>query len=353
LEGTMTVGFVSALGRSLPVGSETMAQASYTIPDIIQTDAPINPGNSGGVLVDDEGQVIGVTAAIESTSGANAGIGFAVPSAIVQQVVPALIEDGKYEHTWLGISGTSLNAELAQAMNLETNQHGVLVSEVTSGGPADKAGLHGSDREVTLDGQPVQVGGDVIVAINDQTVGEFDDLVSYLARSTSVGDTIRLTILRDGQEQKVEVTLDARPTEQGQQAQAQPQGQPQGQPQQPMTGSAWLGIQGLTVSPEIAQAMNLDQDQGGVLVAEVVQGGPADEAGLRNGDESLQINGETVQVGGDIIIAVDGQQVAQMEDLQAFLRGAEVGQKVELGLLRNGDEIGLTVTLGERPASMQ
>jgi S1-C subfamily serine protease len=325
-----------------------MAQASYTIPDIIQTDAPINPGNSGGVLVNDVGQVIGVTAAIESTSGANAGIGFAVPSAIVQRVVPVLIQDGKYEHAWLGISGGSLNAELAQAMDLDANQRGVLVGDVTSGGPADRAGLRSSAREVTLDGQPVQVGGDVIFAINGQPVGEFDDLVSYLAGTTAVGDTITLTILRDGKEQQVEVTLAARPTEQGQRAQAQPQGQPQ-----PATGSAWLGIQGLTVSPEIAQAMDLDPDQEGVLVAEVVQGGPADEAGFRGGDDSLQIDGETIQVGGDIIVAADGQQVSQMEDLLSFLQGAEAGQKVRLSLLRNGDEISLTVTLGKRPESMQ
>ena len=95
LEGTMTVGFISALGRSLPVAVRaTMLAPTYTIPDIIQTDAPINPGNSGGVLVDDEGRVIGVPTAIESPVRANAGIGFAVPSAIVQKVVPALIRDG-------------------------------------------------------------------------------------------------------------------------------------------------------------------------------------------------------------------------------------------------------------------
>ena len=113
LEGSMTVGFVSALGRSLPVASSNLLAPSYTIPDIIQTDAPINPGNSGGVLVDDEGRVIGVPTAIESPVRANAGIGFAVPSVIVQKVVPSLIADGDYEHPWLGISGTTLNSELA------------------------------------------------------------------------------------------------------------------------------------------------------------------------------------------------------------------------------------------------
>ncbi len=112
----MTTGIVSAIGRSIPA-NETSAQ-SYTIPDVIQTDAPINPGNSGGVLVDVNGRVIGVTAAIQSTNGSNAGIGFAIPSSIVTKVVPALIEDGSYQHSWLGISGTNMVPDLAKAMDL-------------------------------------------------------------------------------------------------------------------------------------------------------------------------------------------------------------------------------------------
>lgn len=116
LEGTMTVGIISALGRSLPIGESI--GPSYTIPDIIQTDAPINPGNSGGVLVNDQGQVIGVTAAIESPVRANAGIGFAIPSGIVKKVVPVLITEDHFDHSWLGISGTSLVPDLAVPMDL-------------------------------------------------------------------------------------------------------------------------------------------------------------------------------------------------------------------------------------------
>ncbi|MBN1994444.1 MAG: trypsin-like peptidase domain-containing protein, partial [Anaerolineae bacterium] len=127
LENTMTVGFVSALERLLPVsagaeGALLNQGPRFTIPEIIQTDAPINPGNSGGVLVNDRGQVIGVTAAIESPVRASVGVGFAIPSAIVQKVVPALIKDGHYRHSWLGLSGISLNPELAQAMNLKADQ---------------------------------------------------------------------------------------------------------------------------------------------------------------------------------------------------------------------------------------
>jgi serine protease Do len=202
LEGTMTVGFVSALGRSLAVDSYSTT-GSYSIPDIIQTDAPINPGNSGGVLVDDEGWLIGVPTAIESSTGSNSGIGFAVPSAIVQKVVPALIDEGAVEYSWLGITGTTLTADLAEAMDLDRDQRGLLVLDVTGGGPAEKASLQGGDTEVDLDGD--------LVAIDDQPVREFDDLVSYLLSNTSPGDEIALTILRDGKEQTVEVTLASRP----------------------------------------------------------------------------------------------------------------------------------------------
>jgi serine protease Do len=345
LEGTMTVGFVSALGRSLPVDSANVAGPSFSIPDIIQTDAPINPGNSGGVLVNEMGQVIGVPMAIESQVGQSAGIGFAVPSAIVQRVVPALIKDGSVQHPWLGISGKTLTSELAQAMDLGADQRGVLVGEVTSGGPADKAGLHGSDKQADVNGQQVQVGGDVIVAINGQPVKEFDDLVIYLARSTSVGDKITLTILRGGQEKTVDVTLAARPQAQGQQAQSQ------SSPRSGTAGAAWLGIQGLDVTAEIAGAMDLAQDQQGVLVEQVVQGSPAEEAGLRGSFKSADISGQSLKVGGDVIVSADGQTITSMAELRSFLADAEAGQQVTLTILRDGRQMTVDVTLGERPAS--
>ncbi|MFM8322930.1 MAG: S1C family serine protease [Chloroflexota bacterium] len=199
LEGTMTSGIVSAVGRSMP--AQENAARAYTIPDIIQTDAPINPGNSGGVLVDVSGQVIGVTTAIQSTSGSNAGIGFAVPSGIVKNVVPALISTGKYVHTWLGISGASLTRDVALAMDLDGAQRGALVGEVMPGSPAEKAGLRGSEQQVTMDGAQALVGGDVITAIDGQPVRGMDDVIAYLTRSTQVGQTVSLTILRSGKQQ--------------------------------------------------------------------------------------------------------------------------------------------------------
>ncbi len=343
LEGTMTVGFISALGRSLPVGSQFVTGPSFSIPDIIQTDAPINPGNSGGVLVNDDGRLIGVPVAIESQTGQNAGIGFAVPSAIVQKVVPALIEDGSVQHPWLGISGMTLSSELAAAMDLDAQQRGVLVGEVTSGSPADRAGLRGSDNQVEISGQQVEVGGDVIVEIDGQPVNDFDDLVTYLARRTDVGDTVALTVLRDGQEEAVDVTLDARPQAAEEQVAVQPG------PGSLPAGTAWLGIEGLTVTPEVAEVLNLEADQAGVLVVQVVGGGPADEAGLQGGSEAVDVNGESLTVGGDVIVAVDGQDISSMEELRALLADAEPGDGVSLTVLRDGDETRVEVTLGERP----
>ena len=346
LEGTMTVGFISALGRSLPVSSGVgMFVPSYTIPDIIQTDAPINPGNSGGVLVDDLAQVIGVPTAIESPVGVNAGIGFAVPSVIVEKVVPVLIAEGSYEHPWLGISGTTLGFELAEAMGLGADQHGVLVSEVVVDSPSEKAGLQGSDEQVQIEGLDVGVGGDVIIGIDDAVVDKFDDLVTYLARSTEAGQTVTLTILRDGEEETVAVTLAARPAVE---ERFEP---PVLRGTHPGTGG-WLGIQGLTLSPEIAEAMELPSGQAGILVAEVIQATPADEAGLLGGDQMVDVDGQQVPVGGDVITAIDGEPVTQFEELRAVLLQSEPGQEVTLTILRGDEELEVEVTLGERPATM-
>lgn len=210
LQSTLTVGFVSGLGRLLPA-EQTGIGPGYNIPAIIQTDASLNPGNSGGVLVNDAGMVIGVTTAIASNGGTSSGVGFAIPSAIVQKVAPALIATGHYDHAWLGISGISLNPDLAKAMNLPANQRGTLVEAVTPGSPAAKAGLKGSEQPVTITGQQINVGGDVITGVEGQTMKGIDDVVAYLALSASAGQTITLTVLRDGKEVQVPVTLGARP----------------------------------------------------------------------------------------------------------------------------------------------
>lgn len=213
-EGSMTVGTVSGLGRDLPTSTtDQTSGASYSIPDVIQTDAAINPGNSGGVLVNDQGQVIGVTSALESNSGSNSGIGFAIPAEIVSKVVPSLISSGSYQHPYLGISGTDINPDIAQAMNLPADTRGAIVEQVTAGGPADKAGLKGSNTTVTINGVQGLVGGDVITAIDGQTIRSMSDVIAYLSIHTQVGQTVTLTILRDGKTQTVQVTLGNRPSQ--------------------------------------------------------------------------------------------------------------------------------------------
>ena len=210
LQGTMTLGIVSALGRLLPTGGSSTT-GRYNIPDVIQTDAAINPGNSGGPLLNLAGQVVGVNAAIESPVRGNAGVGFAIPASIVRKVVPALIAQGSYQHPWLGISSVALNPALNAAMNLRADQRGVLVVEVLPDSPAEKAGVRPSNDTVRVQGRDVPVGGDIIIGIDDVTVKKFDDLISYLGRKTEVGQTVRLKLLRDGKIIEVDLTLAARP----------------------------------------------------------------------------------------------------------------------------------------------
>ncbi len=209
LSGTMTRGIISAVSRTMPAGGgET---SSYSIPDVIQTDAAINPGNSGGPLLNLYGQVIGVNTAIESAVQSNAGVGFCVPSNIVHKVVPGLIEKGYYEHPRLGISGWTITSAWAEAAGIDAGQRGVLVVEVTAGSPAVDAGLRGCDRTILVDGQSYPVGGDVIVSIDGEMVRKFEDLISHLARYTVVGQRVTLEVLRDGRIVEVELKLDARP----------------------------------------------------------------------------------------------------------------------------------------------
>ena len=334
LEGTMTTGIISAVGRSLP--ADQNSTQSYSIPDVIQTDAPINPGNSGGVLVDAQGQVVGVTSAIESPSGSNAGIGFAIPSTIVNKVIPALIQDGKYEHTWLGISGTNLVPELATAMNLDASQRGALVEEVMPNSPAEQAGLQGSNNQVTIQGQNAIVGGDVITAIDNQPVVQMDDLIAYLADSTTVNQKVTLTILRNGKQQTLDVTLAARPTA----------GASSTNPQSATSGIT-LGVTGINVDSSIANEMNLPSGTQGVLVVQVQSGSLADTAGLRGGTKSATINGQQVKVGGDIITAIDGQPVASIQELKAALAQFPKGHELSLTILRNGTKLQISIQPGQ------
>jgi S1-C subfamily serine protease len=204
---TMTRGIVSAVGRVIQSGL-----SRFSIPEVIQTDAAINPGNSGGPLLNSRGEVIGMNTMIISQSGSSSGVGFAVPSNIIAKVVPALISKGSYAYPWLGITGRDLLPQDVKALDLPVRQ-GALVLDVAAGSPADKAGLRGSERVIRVQGQELTTGGDVITAIDDTPVTGMDQLISYLVRKTQPGQQVTLTIIRDGKEKKVTVTLAERPKE--------------------------------------------------------------------------------------------------------------------------------------------
>ena len=204
---TTTTGIVSAIGRTIRSGN-----TRFSVPKVIQTDAPINPGNSGGPLLNRKGQVIGINTQIISRTGASTGIGFAVPINTAKQVIPVLIEDGKFIYAWLGISGTDLRKEVAEAMDIDAEIRGAQVIDLAPGGPAEKGGLRGSDRTQEVDRGLIPVGGDVIVAIDDLAIADMDDLIIYLIENARPGDTIILDVVRDGGESaEVEVTLGSRP----------------------------------------------------------------------------------------------------------------------------------------------
>jgi 2-alkenal reductase len=220
LLSSMTTGIISATGRTLPSARMLNPQGgnqpgNYYNPSIIQVDAAINPGNSGGPLLDMNGKVIGVAAAIRTESGTFEGVGFAVPINTVKRIVPQLIRDGKAEYSWLGIesisgvSGVSV-AALAEPFKLPVD-HGVLISRVTDDSPAAAAGLRGGNQTVTVHGVEVVLGGDIIVAVNGQSLRDMDALIGYLVANTAPGDTITLTIVRDNTTFDVKVLLKARP----------------------------------------------------------------------------------------------------------------------------------------------
>ncbi|MDW8327770.1 MAG: trypsin-like peptidase domain-containing protein [Anaerolineales bacterium] len=202
--GTMTVGVISGLGRLL--APDISSGRQFSAPDIIQTDAPINPGNSGGPLLNLAGEVIGVNRAISTESGVNSGVGYAIASNTVRQIVPYLIRDGRFVYPFLGISARSeLPLSLIEELNLPQTT-GAYVVEVTAGGPSERAGLRGDSGGRTLAGD-----GDLIIAIDGQPVKDFEDLMSYLINRTRPGQTVTLTVIRQGQQLDVRVVLGERP----------------------------------------------------------------------------------------------------------------------------------------------
>lgn len=215
LSGTMTIGIVSAKGRTLESLRQTEGGTFFTAGDIIQTDAAINPGNSGGPLINLIGEVVGVNRAIRTTGTTetgdplNSGIGFAISSNIVKRVVPALIQGGSYDYPYLGVtSREDLTLEMIEELGLPI-QTGAYITSVTPGGPADDAGLRGGSQPSSFPG--LSKGGDLIIEIDGRQVFSFGQMLSYLINSKGPGDDVILKILRDSKEMEVTLTLGKRP----------------------------------------------------------------------------------------------------------------------------------------------
>ncbi len=218
LEGTMTVGIVSALARTLDSRRLAPSGLPFTAGDLVQTDAAINPGNSGGPLINLQGEVVGVNLAIQTESftvsggAANSGVGFAVPINIVRRVVPGIIADGEYNYPYLGISSLDdnvWNLHTIEALNYAPDVVGAYITSVVPDSPADRAGLLGGSQETSIPG--IESGGDLIVAIDGTPVKHFSELLSYLLKNTSVGQEVMLTVLRVDELVEIQLTIGARP----------------------------------------------------------------------------------------------------------------------------------------------
>jgi S1-C subfamily serine protease len=200
---SLSVGVVSATDRSV----ESLTQ--FQIAGAIQTDASINPGNSGGPLLDAGARVIGINQQIESSSGANDGVGFAVPISSVRRSLAQLREDGDAEYAYIGVTSQPLYPQLARKLGLDTD-FGGLISEVLAGGPADEAGIQGGDDKLTFQAVRYRVGGDVILDVDGQQIVGPDDLAKVIA-DHEAGDRVKVTILRDNRREEIELTLGNRP----------------------------------------------------------------------------------------------------------------------------------------------
>jgi S1-C subfamily serine protease len=348
LSGSMTEGIISGLGRVIPSQNPEGPQGpeltpdqsntlvpptSFSIPEIIQTDAAINPGNSGGPLLNLKGQVIGINSAIFSLTGEYSGVGFAIPSSTLQRIVPILISQHTYKHPWIGISGIDVNEQIASAMKLNTTK-GFLVIDTSPGGPASKSGIEGGDKQVDINGRKTKLFGDVIIKIDNKNVSKIDDILVYLEQQKKVGQGVNLTIIRDGKLKTINVVLAERPL-------------------QLNVSPLWLGIDGMDMSADIASKLNVNQSTG-ILVIGIISEGPADKAGLKGGYILTEINGTQVELGGDIIISADKQPIDNLRELSTYImNNKKNGDVMSVGILRDGKLQEVNVTLETRPNDMK
>ena len=338
LSGSMSEGIISGLGRQLPSSSlppqESLpplfgrnqipsGTSSFSIPEIIQTDAAINPGNSGGPLLNMKGEVIGINSAIFSNTGVYAGVGFAIPSTTVKKVVTSLIETGSYDHPWLGIVGVDITPQIGKVMNMSlTESKGFLVTDVNANGPADKAGIQGGDRTTQINGtdREINLGGDIIIGIDKKTVRNIDDLLAYLEREKSVGENVTLELIRNGEPMEKILTLEKRPDSENISQMGNKQ--------------LSLGVTGVDVNTTISKAMNLTNSKG-FLVTSVTANGPADEAGIHGGFKVETINNTQYTFGGDVIIGIDNKTINTVQDIKNYIETKNEGDIVKLKVIRD------------------
>ena len=277
---SVTAGIISARQRDISAGPYD---------EFLQTDAPINRGNSGGPLFNMDGEVIGVNTAIFSPSGGSVGIGFAVPSSLVQQVVAQLKEFGRTRRGWLGVRIQSVTPEIAEGLGLET-AHGALVASVTPDGPAAAAGLENGDVIVLFDGEPI------------------DDMreLPRVVADTDVGKAVEVVVIRRGEQMEFSIELGELEVFEDHLADAVNGEQPAEQPSKSTAPTDVLGMVLQEVTPELAQRYELPSDNEGLVVTNVARGGPAARADIQEGDLILEVGQEQVETVMDVVDQVDG-----------------------------------------------
>ncbi|MBA2267874.1 MAG: trypsin-like peptidase domain-containing protein [Nitrosopumilus sp.] len=344
LSGSLSEGIISGLGRLMPAGdngdspqnpfdkTQIMKPVpSFSIPDIIQTDAAINPGNSGGPLIDMNANVIGINTAIFSNTGVYSGIGFAIPSNFLTKIIPLLIKNGEYDHPYIGINGFDITPEIAKLLNLP-EAVGFLVINVTEDSPAKLAGIQGGNKSMRINGLPIELGGDIVTEIDNKPVRKVDDILSYLENYKRIGDNVTLTVLRgpDLAKQVVTIPLTARPSLETN-----------------LTNPS-LGVIGLDVTPEIAKLMNISRDNG-FLITSIIGNSSASKANLRGGYLVTEVNGTVIELGGDIIVKMDNVDIKNQLGIKNYLKTKNIGDSIIITVLR--DDNYLTKSLVLEPIS--
>ena len=283
---TVTVGVISATGRSLLAGSQSLG-AGKPYHNLIQTDASINPGNSGGPLINVNGEVIGINVAIATPSGGSVGIGFAIPIDDAKPVIKDLVEFGEVTRSWIGVYVQELTPEMAKYFGLK-KETGVLISDVVKGGPAEQAGIKRKDIIITVAGEKVKGPNDLAQKI----------------QSKKIGAKVELLILRNGKEEKISVTTTKKPSEEELFGREKPE---------EVKFEAYLGIKVSPITPELAQHYNLTETAG-VVVTQVDPGSPADLANLARGDVIKEINEQSISSVSDY-----NQEAAKLEPNKSVL----------------------------------